>query len=114
MVEGLGWEPTSPGVVEFNLNGTDYSLEAYEIGDRLFFVFGDQTNRGETYPAGRFLYAEKPGEDGKTVLDFNESYSPPCAFNDFSTCPVATPANRLPIAVPAGEKYRKESYMGSY
>ena len=30
--------------------------------------------------------------DGKLVLDFNKSYSPPCAFNDFSTCPVASMA----------------------
>ena len=82
-----------------------YELEAYLVGDSLFFVFGDLTNRGETYGAGRFLYAELPGEDGKTVLDFNKSYSPPCAFNDFSTCPVASPRNRLKVRIEAGEKF---------
>ncbi len=114
VIEGLGWEPKSPGLVEFVIDGNTYALEAYESGERLFFVFGDLTNRNVTYPAGRFLYAEKPGDDGTTVLDFNESYSPPCAFNDFSTCPVASPSNRLPVALPVGEKYSKENYVGDY
>ncbi len=108
VIEGLGWEPLSPGVVEFTLDGETFSLEAYaSTNDRLFFVFGDRTNRDETYPAGRFLYADDPGDGDVTVLDFNKAYSPPCAFNDFSTCPVATPRNRLPIAIPAGERYDK-------
>ena len=71
----------------------------------MFFVFGDQTNRDETYGAGRYLYADMPGENGYFVLDFNKAYSPPCAFNDFSTCPVASPRNRLPIRIEVGEKY---------
>lgn len=105
VIEGLGYHPESPGVVKFVIDGQRYVLEAYASGDRLFFVFGDATNRDETYGAGRFLYAELPGEDGQTVMDFNLAYSPPCAFNDFSTCPVASPRNRLPIRVEAGEKY---------
>ena len=105
VIEGLGWEPESPGVVRFDLAGETYELEAYASGDRLFFVFGDLTNGRQTYPAGRFLYADGPDESGVTVLDFNLSYSPPCAFNDFSTCPVATPRNRLKTAITAGEKY---------
>ena len=105
VIEGLGYHPESPGVVEFRTGGQLYSLEAYASGDQLFFVFGDATNRDDTYGAGRFLYADLPGEDGVTVLDFNRSYSPPCAFNDFSTCPVASPRNRLPIRIEAGEKY---------
>lgn len=113
VIEGLGWAPKSPGVVEFRLDGKDYKLEAYESGDQLFFVFGDRTNGRETYPAGRFLYAPWPDETGRTVLDFNRSYSPPCAFNDFSTCPVASPRNRLPVRVEAGELYNPEAYAGS-
>lgn len=105
VIEGLGYHPESPGVVEFEIGGATYELEAYTSGDLLFYVFGDQTNRDATYGAGRFLYSETPGEDGLTVLDFNKSYSPPCAFNDFSTCPVASPRNRLPIRVEAGEKF---------
>jgi len=105
VIEGLGYHPESPGVVEFEIDGERYELEAYTSGDLLFYVFGDQTNRDDTYGAGRFLYSTTPGADGKTVLDFNKSYSPPCAFNDFSTCPVASPRNRLPIRVEAGEKF---------
>jgi uncharacterized protein (DUF1684 family) len=105
VIEGLDYNPESPGVVEFEIGGRRYELEAYTSGERLFYVFGDLTNRDDTYGAGRFLYSEMPGDDGLTVLDFNKAYSPPCAFNDFSTCPVASPRNRLPIRVEAGEKF---------
>jgi uncharacterized protein (DUF1684 family) len=105
VIEGLGYHPESPGIVEFEIDGQTFTLEAYASGERLFFVFGDVTNRDDTYGAGRFLYADVPGVDGRTVMDFNRSYSPPCAFNDFSTCPVASPRNRLPIRIEAGEKY---------
>ncbi len=105
VIDGLGFHPESPGEVEFKLNGQRYSMEAYQSGDRLFYVFGDRTNGPVTYGGGRFLYSDMPGEDGRVVLDFNKAYSPPCAFNDFSTCPVASPRNRLRVAIEAGEKY---------
>ncbi len=105
VIEGLGYHPESPGTVVFEIGGQEYELEAYTSGERLFFVFGDQTNRDDTYGAGRFLYSAAPGEDGLTVMDFNKAYSPPCAFNDFSTCPIASPRNRLPVRIEAGEKY---------
>lgn len=110
VIEGLGYHPSSPGVVEFEIGGQSFELEAYTSGDSLFYVFGDRTSEDATYGAGRFLYSTTPGEDGKTVLDFNKSYSPPCAFNDFSTCPVASPRNRLPIRIEAGEKYDPKFY----
>ena len=113
VIEGLGWSPESPGVAVFEKDGETHRLEAYTSGERLFFVFGDRTNGRETYPAGRFLYTAAPGEDGRIVLDFNRAYSPPCAFNDFSTCPVASPRNRLPIRIPAGELYNRDAYMGT-
>ncbi len=105
VIVGLGWQPESPGVVEFELDGQLMQLEAYASGDELFFVFGDRSSGRETYPAGRFLYADVPAEGETTVLDFNRAYNPPCAFNDFATCPVASPKNRLPIAIAAGEKF---------
>lgn len=107
VIEGLGYHPTSPGVLAFEIAGNSYELEAYGSGEQLFLVFGDATNRDATYGAGRFLYAPMPAEHGFTMLDFNKAYSPPCAFNDFSTCPVASPRNRLPIRIEAGEKYDK-------
>ncbi len=114
VIEGLGYHPVSPGVAVFELAGETYELEAYEEGDRLEFLFGDMTNRGETYGAGRFVYTTAPDKDGVIVLDFNKAYSPPCAFNDFSTCPVASPRNRLPIPVRAGEKYDAALHFGGY
>ncbi len=113
VIEGVGWNPESPGVVVFEMDGDVFELEAYASGERLFFVFGDRTNGSETYPAGRFLYAAMPGEDGQTVLDFNRAYSPPCAFNDFSTCPVASPRNRLPTVVAAGELFNRDAHVES-
>ena len=110
VIEGLGYHPSSPGIVEFEIGDQTYELEAYTSGDSLFYVFGDRTGEDATYGAGRFLYSTAPGDDGKTVLDFNKSYSPPCAFNDFSTCPVASPRNRLPIRIEAGEKFDPKSH----
>ena len=93
--------------------GEHFELEAYTSGERLFFVFGDLTSRHDTYPAGRFVYAASPGENGNTILDFNQSYNPPCAFGDFSTCPVASPRNRLPVRVEAGERFVAALHVGS-
>ena len=104
-IEGLGYHPRSPGKVAFELDGQALELGAYESGDSLFFVFADQTTGRETYPAGRFVYADRPDADGRTVLDFNKAYNPPCAFNEFATCPVASPRNRLAVRIEAGEKY---------
>lgn len=107
VIEGFQQFPVSPGVLEFELDGRLFELEVQSSSNnQLFIVFGDETNRGDTYGAGRFVYLDDPGVDGgETILDFNKSYSPPCAFNDFSTCPVASPRNRLAVRVEAGEKY---------
>lgn len=102
---GLGYRPQSPGTVTFTIAGKPQELEAYASGDQLFFVFADATTGRETYPAGRFLYSDRPDENGKTVLDFNRAYNPPCAYNEFATCPVASPRNRLEARIEAGERY---------
>ena len=107
VIEGFQQFPVSPGVARFEIDGVAYELEPQSSGEQLFFVFGDVTNRDDTYGAGRYLYTDMPGDDGRFVIDFNQAYSPPCAFNDFSTCPVASPRNRLPIRIEAGEKYDK-------
>lgn len=95
----------SPGAVVFDSGGRSYRLDAVtESGtDELFLIFGDQTNGTQTYGAGRFLYAAAP-VGGKTVVDFNKAYNPPCAFTPYATCPLPPAQNRLPIRVEAGEK----------
>jgi uncharacterized protein (DUF1684 family) len=94
----------SPGKLYFTINGKEYTLDALEEGDKLFIIFGDGTSGSTTYPAGRFLSAEKTTEGGKTILDFNKAYNPPCAFSDYATCPLPPKQNILPIAITAGEK----------
>jgi uncharacterized protein len=96
----------SPGAVVFSIGGHEYRLDAVdEEGEEdLFLIFADRTSGETTYGAGRFLYARRPGADGKTVVDFNKAYNPPCAFTAFATCPLPPPQNRLPIPIEAGEK----------
>jgi uncharacterized protein (DUF1684 family) len=95
------------GVVEFTLNGERLRLRPFTTDSgRFYFVFNDASSGEETYEAARFLYSDLR-EDGTTILDFNEAYNPPCAFNPFTTCPIPLPENQLPIKVLAGElKYR--------
>jgi uncharacterized protein (DUF1684 family) len=96
----------SPGAVVFETSGRESRLDAVteEGSDKLFLIFGDQTNGVDTYGGGRFLYAAQPGKDGRVVLDFNKAYNPPCVFTPYATCPLPPAQNRLPIRVEAGEK----------
>src|SRR5215204_6489210 len=106
-VLGMETEETAPGALAFEVDGRPYKLEALkEKGEEQFFIiFADQTNKTETYGAGRYLYADPPGADGRVTLDFNRAYSPPCAFTRYATCPLPPPQNRLPLRVEAGERY---------
>jgi uncharacterized protein len=103
---------TSPGTLVFNLKGKEYRLDALEGGkDELFIILGDLTNETETYPAGRYLYIKVPDANGRTIIDFNKAYNPPCAFTPFATCPLPPAQNVLPIAILAGEKnYHLDSH----
>jgi hypothetical protein len=93
------------GYVEFALGRQENRLDALEVADdRLYIIFRDLTSKGETYPAGRYLYTEAP-QDGTLLLDFNRAYNPPCAFTDFATCPLPPPQNCLPFRIEAGERF---------
>lgn len=93
------------GKVVFEVDGKSYRLDVIDEGTtNLFVIFADETNAVDTYPTGRFVYIPRPDENGKTVIDFNKSYNPPCAFSPHATCPIPPPQNQLPIAVKAGEK----------
>ncbi len=93
---------TTEGVVEFTLNGETRRLRPMTTEpNRFFFVFRDGTSGHETYEAARFLYSDL-APDGTTVLDFNEAYNPPCSFNQYTTCPIPPPENRLDITDPGG------------
>jgi hypothetical protein len=96
-------ELTSPGVVRFTWDGKPRSLLALTEGDRMWFIFTDQTAGVSTYKAARFLYASPPVR-GQVELDFNKAYNPPCAYNPFTTCPLPPKENRLDFAVTSGER----------
>ena len=97
-------EYKSEGVVEFTLLGQVLRLRPFTTRPkRFYFVFKDASSGEETYEAARFLYADLL-DDGTTVLDFNQAYNPPCAFNPYTTCPIPVRENRMPIKVLAGEK----------
>jgi uncharacterized protein (DUF1684 family) len=93
----------NPGRARFNYQGQSFTLEAVLEDDRLFFIFADRTSGRESYGLGRFLYADLP-VDGRVVLDFNQAYNPPCAFNAFTTCPLPPQGNRIDAWVRAGER----------
>jgi len=94
------------GYVTFKHEGKTYRLDATEVKDeKLFIKFRDLTSSKETYPPSRYCYTE-PVKDGKVILDFNYSYSPPCAFTEYATCVFAPQQNHLPFRVEAGEIYR--------
>lgn len=104
-VTGRSYQEDSPGKVEFKLQGKTFALEAIQEGQELFIVFGDQTNKVETYGAGRFIYTKLPDSNGHVIIDFNKAFNPPCAFTPFATCPLPTPANKLQVAIRAGELF---------
>ena len=102
---GMEDEAVSPGAVVFEKEGREWRLDTVleSPGDQeLFIMFADATSGHETYGGGRFLYMPLP-QAGVAHLDFNEAYNPPCALNDFATCPLPPPQNRLTLRITAGE-----------
>ena len=108
---GTSYDQPVPGAAEFTLGGKTFRLEPV-LEDpavaKLFFILRDTTSATTTYGACRFLYTGLPSngldKPGELVLDFNHLENPPCAYTPFSTCPLPPQGNRLPIALPVGEK----------
>jgi uncharacterized protein (DUF1684 family) len=98
--------------VGFALGGSAVGLELYWLhgyGGGLFLPFRDRTSGRETYGAGRYLLDTVKGADlgmdgDRLVLDFNFAYNPSCAYDPRWVCPLAPPANRLDLAIRAGER----------
>jgi len=111
----LGQDTTyiAPGVLSFTIDGIEASLEPFLSGpedERYFLIFRDATSAVTTYGAGRFLYASAADDEGRTILDFNLAYNPPCAFTPYATCPLPPPQNWLQVSIEAGEKYSGEAH----
>ena len=111
-VLGMVEDMQSPGYVTFVKDGQEWRLDAILEDDGatdLFLMFADATSGRETYGAGRFMYVPLPS-NGEVPLDFNKAYNPPCAFNEFATCPLPPRQNRLKLKVEAGER----TYRGAH
>lgn len=104
-VLGRQREVTSPGQLEFSVDGETHTIDTIDSSGRFFIMFADQTNQNKTYQAGRYMLVPQPEKgDDTVILDFNKAYNPPCAFSKFTTCQLPPPQNRLDIAITAGEK----------
>ena len=105
VLDEISDEP-SPGYVEFEVFGRKYTLDVVGEDKGLFIIFKDATAGETTYGAGRFLYVEeKPAPGVPFRLDLNRAYNPPCAFSEFTTCPLPPKQNILNTRIEAGEKY---------
>ena len=106
-------DEVAPGYVEFEFGGRPHRLDVVGDDKGLFIIFKDRTAGETTYGAGRFLYVEeKPKANERFLLDLNRAYNPPCAFSEFTTCPLPPKQNILPIKVEAGEKYPPRQAKG--
>jgi uncharacterized protein (DUF1684 family) len=91
--------------VRFSVDGNEGELTVFKGGKNLFLPFADATNGESSYAAGR--YVEVQERDGHFVIDFNEAYSPYCAYSDRFSCPRVPRENKLPFNVEAGERIAK-------
>ncbi|MGW3228758.1 DUF1684 domain-containing protein [Kitasatospora sp. NPDC001095] len=91
------------GQIAFTVAGEHRTLTVSRSGERLSGVIADATSGIDTYRF-RFITLPAPDAQGRTVLDLNRAYLPPCAFSDHFICPFPPPGNRLDFAVEAGEK----------
>lgn len=108
VIDEISEEP-SPGYVEFKIKGKTHKMDVIGNDDGLFFVFRDGTAGDTTYRPSRFLFVDKKPEANTTFkLDFNKAYNPPCAFSEFTTCPLPPKQNIMQTRIEAGEKYRKK------
>jgi uncharacterized protein (DUF1684 family) len=96
----------------FELGGQSLALNLFWLdgyGGGIYLPFADATSGTASYGAGRYLLDTVKGADlgteaGRLVLDFNFAYNPSCAYDRRWICPLAPPANRLPVGIRAGER----------
>ena len=105
------------GILTFTIDGKQYALAVYKseyadtnpewkkkYGHAYFIPFKDLTNGKETYGGGRYIYLKIPEAD-ETVLDFNLTFNPSCAYGrDRYSCPIPPKENFLQTEIKAGEK----------
>jgi len=107
-------------VLGFVVNGKQYQLFVYQLlaltekeasAHHLFLPFIDKTSGNGSYAGGRYIDMETTDIiENKVYIDFNKAYNPYCAFVSGYNCPIPPRENVLPVAIKAGERYRKEKF----
>jgi hypothetical protein len=90
------------GRFSFTVEGQTVELTLYEADYGFFLPFVDAGAGTETYPAGRYLEPEYLGNN-QFHIDFNQAYSPYCAYGPGWSCPITPAENRLKVYLRAGE-----------
>jgi uncharacterized protein len=97
------------GWFDFLVRGVACRLEASRllepgVGENDFGVFfRDSTSAHESYALGRYVDVEKKADTNLYILDFNQCYNPACSVSDYYNCPIPPRANKLGVAIRAGE-----------
>jgi uncharacterized protein len=98
--------------LRFRLGGQELRLVGFadpraHHTQELFIPFRDATSGHESYGAGRYLEVmleHHANDTYSALLDFNQAYSPYCAYSPYYSCPVPPAENTLPVAIAAGER----------
>lgn len=96
--------------LRFTVSGEEHELPAYYREDQegLFVPFRDATTGEETYTLGRYLDVDVAVDDladgDALTVDFNDAYSPFCAYSETYSCPIPPEENELDTPIEAGEK----------
>lgn len=99
------------GVMKFFIGESRYKLFLYENldykkkhpeYDEVFCPFIDESRNDKSYGGGRYLDFHIPNLSKWTIIDFNKSYNPYCAYNNRYSCPIPPRENHLKVAIPAG------------
>lgn len=99
------------GQFAFTVDGEEARLTIYEADYGFFLPFVDAGAGTETYPAGRYLEPEYLGNN-QFHIDFNQAYSPYCAYNEAWSCPITPAENRLAVHIRAGEMMPEGDWVG--
>lgn len=97
------------GWFDLRVKGKRVRLEAHRLLEpgvdegSVSVFFTDATSGRETYGLGRYVDPVRL-PDGRWLLDLNMAYNPACAVSPHYNCPIPSKANRLKVAIRAGEK----------
>jgi uncharacterized protein (DUF1684 family) len=104
-IRGGSTEYPAVGRLSFRVGDQEQRLTAFQFpeSNEFFLLFKDATNATTTY-GFRIVGATAVKTGEWTVIDFNVAGNPPCAYSQYTTCPLPPAENRLAVAIEAGEK----------